>query len=155
LPGSDFPIPGLPVWLLLALYALMLLWLLPTPKPKLKLVIGLIPVLACGTAVLLPLRTDASAIGPEELTFTLLSLGAGQCGVVDTPSGRTLLIDAGSNSMSDLLGKCISPYLRATQHTSVDSMLLTHSDYDHIGGAAATAQVYDVREVLIGGRFRE
>jgi competence protein ComEC len=34
-------------------------------------------------------------------------------------------------------------------------MLLTHSDYDHISAAGAIAQVYDVREVLTGGRFRE
>jgi competence protein ComEC len=75
--------------------------------------------------------------------------------VIDTPAGRTVVVDAGSSSMSDLLGKCISPYLRATQHTSIDTMLLTHSDYDHISAAGAVAQAYGVREVLVDAEFRE
>ena len=42
----------------------------------------------------MPLRSVTSVALPEELTFTLLSLGAGQCAVVDSPSGRTLLIES-------------------------------------------------------------
>jgi competence protein ComEC len=154
LPGSDFPIPAMPLWMLLLCYAFMLLWLVPMPRPKLKLLLRAAPVTACFIAILLPLRRVKSAVLPDELSFTLLSLGAGQCAVLETPSGRTILIDAGSSSMADVLGKAIGPYLRATQHASVDSMLLTHCDYDHISAAASIAQVYEVREVLTGSGFR-
>jgi competence protein ComEC len=53
-----------------------------------------------------------------------------------------------------VLRKCVAPYLRATGCTSVDTLLLTHSDYDHISAAGALAAAYEVREVLVGGRFR-
>ena len=155
LPGSEYPTPAMPLWMLLGIYALFLLFLVPMRRPKLKFLVKLIPVGACIAAVALPRRHIESAILPDEMRVTLLSLGAGQCAVVETPAGRTMMIDAGSSSMSDLLGKCIQPYLRATGHTSIDTLLLTHSDYDHISAAGGVAQVYDVREVLVGGRFRE
>ena len=155
LPGSEYPTPAMPLWMLLGIYALYLLFLVPMRRPKLKVLVKLIPVGACVAAVALPRRHIESAILPDEMRVTLLSLGAGQCAVVDTPAGRTMMIDAGSSSLSDLLGKCIQPYLRATGHTSIDTLLLTHSDYDHISAAGGVAQVYDVREVLVGGRFRE
>src|SRR5439155_15014807 len=131
------------------------LTLVPLPKPKLRIALRFAPVAACGLAVLLPFRLVSSAIAPEELKLTLLSLGAGQCAIVDTPSGRTMVVDAGSTSLSDLIGKCVGPYLRATQHTTIDSMLLTHSDYDHISAAGTIAQVYEGREGMLGGRFRD
>jgi competence protein ComEC len=155
LPGSDFPIPSMPLWMLLAIYATFLLMLVPMKRPKLKLLVKLVPVAACISAVTLPMRRVETAILPDEMNVTLLSLGAGQCAVVETPSGKTLMVDAGSSSFSDLLGKCIEPYLRATRHTTIDTMLLTHSDYDHISAAGAVAQVYEVREVMVGNQFRE
>ncbi len=155
LPGADFPMSNMPVWGLAVIYGLFLLTLIPTPKPKLKILLRLAPITACLVAILLPMFRVESAVLPDELNITLLSLGAGQCAVVETPAGRTMMIDAGSSSMSDLLGKCVAPYMRATRHTSVDTMLLTHSDYDHISAAGAIAQVYEVREVMTGGRFRE
>ena len=125
LPGADFPMPSMPIWGLAIIYALFLLLLVPMPKPKLRLAVRFAPIAACGLAIVLPFRYVQSAVAPEELKLTLLSLGAGQCAIVDTPSGRTIVIDAGSSSMSDPLGKCVGPYLRVTQHTSIDSMLLT------------------------------
>lgn len=155
LPGADFPMPSIPIWGLLVIYAMFFLVLLPTSKPKWRIALRFAPVTACCLAVVLPFRYVQSAVAPEELKLTLLSLGAGQCAVVDTPSGHTIVIDAGSSSMPDPLGKCVAPYLRATQHTSIDSMLLTHSDYDHISAAGAIAQMYEVREVFTASRFRE
>lgn len=155
LPGADFPMPSIPVWWLVIIYSLALLTLVPMPKPKLRYAVVLAPFVACALAMLLPFHSVRRAVTAEELKLTLLSLGAGQCAVVETPAGKTILIDAGSTSMSDVVGKCIGPYLRATQHASIDSILLTHPDYDHISGAAALAQMYDVHEVMVGSRFEE
>lgn len=64
------------------------------------------------------------------------------------------MIDAGSTSLSDPLRKCIAPFLRHEGCTQIDTMLLTHTDHDHVSSASAIATAYDVRQVLIGGRFR-
>ena len=65
-----------------------------------------------------------------------------------------VLIDAGSNSLTDPLRKCIAPFLRSRGCTQVDTMILTHSDYDHINAAASAAGMYDVRQVLVSTGFR-
>jgi competence protein ComEC len=103
----------------------------------------------------LPLHSiQRRVIAAPEARLTLLAVGAGQAAVLETPSGKTIVIDAGSSSLSDPLRKCIGPYLRTRGCTEVQTMILTHSDYDHVNAAAQVAQVYDVREVLIGGRFK-
>jgi competence protein ComEC len=155
LPLNAYPLPQIPVWVLLAAYAIMLLALVPTRRPKLQLLLRFSPIAAILFTVLFPLHAIRAAIHRDELSLTLLSVGAGQCAVLDSPSGRTVMIDAGSATLSDVLRKCIAPYLRDRGCTSVDTMMLTHSDYDHISAAGSVAGVFDVREVLVGNRFRE
>jgi competence protein ComEC len=84
---------------------------------------------------------------------TLLAVGAGQCAVVEPPSGRVMLIDAGSSSLSDLVAKCLGPYLRYRGCTNLDTIILSHADYDHYSATAELADAYDVREVLTGAMF--
>jgi competence protein ComEC len=113
------------------------------------------PVAVVLVALALPFRTiERAVVAPTDMTLTLLAVGAGQAAVLETPAGRTVMIDAGSSSLSDVLRKCIGPYLRTRNCTQVDALMLTHADYDHIGAAAGVAQVYDAREVLIGPEFR-
>jgi competence protein ComEC len=155
LPFATTVTPGLPLWglvLLLALY--WVFWRVPCRRPRLTYCVRAVPVLSLTAAVLLPIRAIERAVAPEELRLTLLAVGAGQAAVLETPAGRTVMIDAGSGSLSDPLRKCIAPYLRTRGTTQVETMLLTHGDYDHVSAAVSVAQVYDVREVLTGGRFR-
>ncbi len=154
LPFADYPVPRWPLWWLLVIYAAYLLWLVPWRRPKLSLVLRLVPVAVIVLALALPVRAVERATADEELRLTILSVGAGQSAVLETPSGRTIMIDAGSMSLSDPLRKCIAPFLRTRGCTSIDSILLTHGDYDHINAVAAIAPIYGVREVLIGNRFR-
>jgi competence protein ComEC len=155
IPGSDFPLPAPPVWLIVLFYAFCLLLLVPYRRPKWHVLIRATPVTLCFTTMLLPLFRVRTTIVPDEsLKFTLLSVGAGQCAVVEAPGGKTVIIDAGSTSLSDALRKCLAPFLRREGVVSVDQIYLTHSDYDHISAAAEVASVYDVRETLAGPRFR-
>src|SRR4051794_17784675 len=124
-PGSSYPLPGLPVWGLVILYAIFLLFLVPCPIPKLRILLRLAPVCALVAAILLPLRAMARTVtAAPELRLTLLSVGAGQAALVETPGGRTMMLDAGSTSLSDPLRKCIAPFLRARGCTTIDSILL-------------------------------
>ncbi|CAN5681480.1 DNA internalization-related competence protein ComEC/Rec2 [soil metagenome] len=155
LPGSDYPMPAWPLWGLFLVYGIYLLSLAPCPMPKLRILIRLSPIAAVLVALVLPFRSIQRAmVAPSELRLTLLYIGAGQAGIVQTPAGRTIVIDAGSTSLSDPLRKCIAPFLRHEGCTQIDTMLLTHTDHDHVSSAAAIASVYDVRQVLISGRFR-
>jgi len=155
IPGSDFPFPAPPIWLITVFYAFCLMMLLPYRRPKWHLLIRFGPVILCAFALLLPaFRVNANLIPDATLKMTLLSVGAGQCAVIEAPGGKTVLIDAGSTSLTDALRKCIAPFLREKGVTHIDQLLLTHSDYDHISSVGEIAEVYDVREVLCGPRFR-
>jgi competence protein ComEC len=156
LPSSEVPLPAPPLWLMFLFYALLLLALLPKPTPLLRRGSAFAPF-ACGLAILwAPYHTQVTAQlpAPDELRVTFLAVGAGQCAVVEPPSGRTVLIDAGSGSLPDLMYKCLAPYLRHRGRTEVDTVVISHANYDHFGAVAELAESYDVREVLTAASFR-
>ncbi len=94
------------------------------------------------------------ASATAQLRITLLSLGAGQCAVVEPPGGEVFLLDAGSSSISDLTRKIIAPFLRTEGRRQVDKIFLSHGDYDHICAAADIATTFGVHEVFISPHFR-
>jgi competence protein ComEC len=155
LPKSDWQMPQLPLWGLCLCYAIFLLCLIPTRYNKLRVALRLTPIAACLVAIFLPFWLDHEHVRGDGVTFTLLSLGAGECGIVETPSGHTLMVDAGSQTDSELLTKCISPFLRSERISTIDTLLLTHSDYDHISAAAGVAQTFGVQQVLVDDEFRD
>ncbi len=156
LPGSAIPLPAPPVWMVFAFYVLLLLATVPCSFPLFTWGKRCAPFTACAVLLLAPFHTEVAQLRPGlgELRVTLLHVGAGQCAVIEPPSGRTVLIDAGSTSLFDLLPKCIGPYLRHRGRTEVDTILISHANYDHFSAVADVAAAYDVRELLVGAQFR-
>jgi len=156
LPKSDVALPAPPVWLVLLYYAALVWFLVPMKRPKWQLLLRMAPAGICLLAMFLPLATGhATEIAkPHSLKLTLLAIGAGQTAVVQTPADRTFLIDAGSMAQTDLVRKCVGPFLRTAGQRNVDSIFLTHGDYDHISGVSDVVSAYDVHDVFIGPRFR-
>jgi competence protein ComEC len=143
-------------WLLVAFYTLLLLMLLPCRHAGLRWCFRIGRVATCGAIFFLPFHTGLAlpgAGGAGRTRVTLLAVGAGQCAVVEPPSGRVVLIDAGSTSLSDLVPKCLGPFLRHERCTSVDSIFLSHSNYDHFSAAGEVTAAYGVREVLTADSF--
>ena len=155
LPWGDVPVPPPPVWLILFFYALLLPMLWPCHRAGLRwclrggraIVLGLILFLPFGVAFRAP------TAGPGHTRVTLLAVGAGQCAVVEPPSGRTIIIDAGSTGMADLVARCLGPYLRQRRRTTVDTVVVSHANYDHFSAVAEIVDSYGVREVLTSAHF--
>ncbi len=75
----------------------------------------------------------------KELKITILNVGQGDATLIQFPNGKTLLIDAGSPQKGK---EVILPFLR--QHSlSLNAMIATHYDQDHIGGVAETLKGED------------
>jgi beta-lactamase superfamily II metal-dependent hydrolase len=72
---------------------------------------------------------------PERLTVHFLDVGQGDSTLIVSPSGTTVLIDGGDNGMGTAV---IVPYLRSLGidglTKTLDYMIATHFDGDHIGG---------------------
>lgn len=114
----------------------------------------LAPLAGCILVFWLPFRGALSRPGDAAVRLTLLSVGAGQCAVVEIPSGRAILLDDGSSTLSDTLHDCLAPFLRHEGRSRIDSIYLSHGDYDHISAAEETVVEYDVRAVLTSPYFR-
>ena len=155
LPGGDVPVPSPPLWLIACFYLLLLPMLFQCRQAGLRWCLrgGRAVVFVLILALPFQVGFTGRDVGAGETRVTLLAVGAGQCAVVEPPSGRVVLIDAGSTHLADLVPKCLGPYLRHRRRTSVDTVVLSHTNYDHYSAAEEVVEGYGVREVLTSGVF--
>lgn len=80
----------------------------------------------------------------DELVVAFLDVGQGDAIFIETPNGTQVLIDAGPNkSVLRGLGKVMPFYDR-----SLDMILATHPDLDHIGGFPSVLRRFDVGKIV-------
>jgi competence protein ComEC len=148
-PGADVPMPAPAIWSILLFYALLIAPLVPWPSLRTRWGARLASAAGCATLCVLTLGANrAHATAPRNgLTMTLLAIGAGQCAVIEPPDADPVLVDAGSATLSDLVRKCLGPFLRHQGRRGIARVLITHANYDHFGAVAEIAAAYDVREI--------
>jgi len=116
-----------------------------------------------GLALCLPGLAGAPTV-PERgaLQVTVLDVGQGLAVVVRTHA-HVLLYDAGPGfrSGSDAASLAIVPYLRHQGIRSIDRLILSHGDLDHVGGAPTLLREIELRDIagspsvrLAGWRLR-
>ena len=154
-PGSDLTLPALPMLVVIAFYALIAFALLPTTRRWLRALSRGGPATACTALLLFPFLAGIGATKStgDQLRLTLLSVGAGQCAVAELPSGKTILIDAGSSTIQDLPRRCLEPFLRRRGVRSIDAIYVSHANLDHFSAVARTAREYDVAQVVLTDAF--
>jgi competence protein ComEC len=88
---------------------------------------------------------------PGKLKITFLDIGQGDSILIESPVGNQVLIDGGMNSkVLEALGKGIPFYDR-----SIDAVIATHPDTDHIGGLPFVLKRYKVRNYFDNGVVSE
>ncbi|KWH65094.1 DNA internalization-related competence protein ComEC/Rec2 [Burkholderia anthina] len=99
----------------------------------------------------LPLVAPAPDAPPAGgFRLTVLDVGQGAAVLVET-ARRILLFDAGPGAESTHAGtRIVAPALRARGIAAIDSLVLSHADADHAGGASAVYAATDVRQLLAG-----
>ena len=125
----------------LACAALGLVWLL-APRG--------IPNRWVGVIWVLPMAFSGSgAVADGEAHFALLDVGQGLAAVIQT-SNHVLVFDTGPRYSSGFNtgGAVIAPYLRAKGLGRIDTLVISHGDNDHIGGAADLAAQIPVGQLI-------
>jgi competence protein ComEC len=128
------------------------LWTLLPGVPGLALLLlprG-IPGRWLGLLLLLPIiLVQPERPGPGEVHMTLLDVGQGLATVVQTQR-HTLVYDAGPrfSEAFDTGAAVVVPFLRARGIRSIDTLVVSHGDNDHIGGAASLLAAYQVGRVI-------
>lgn len=155
-PYCDVAIARPPAIGIAAYYAVFLLPLIPWSHRRIQWLFRCAPAGACALLVFLPMCGGLAPLhgSGTTLRITLLSVGAGQCAVIEPSGGGTVVIDCGSSTIPDPLRTCIEPFLRHEQRRSIDAIYLSHGDYDHISAARDMVPAYRVREVVTSPYFR-
>ncbi|HYF51137.1 MAG TPA: MBL fold metallo-hydrolase [Planctomycetota bacterium] len=121
----------------------------------------LIGVAALGVALMISLPAAAQA---AEAHMRVIDVGTGLCVVARTPAGQVMVYDTGPRGTRCLEGiRHVIPS-RASRRAAapddpqsrpvIDLLVLSHSDLDHIGGAARILRDYQVLHVLHPGDDR-
>ncbi len=127
--------------LLAALGAIVALW----PPPSAVRWLGL----AMFTGLLAP---GAGSLPADGLRLTVLDVGQGLAVLVQT-SRHTLVYDAGPAFRSSDAGeRVVVPALQALGVTALDTLVVSHADADHRGGAPSVVARYPPRR-LLGAEF--
>jgi competence protein ComEC len=108
-------------------------------------------LLTGSTALALVLGLPAP-VATGRLELTVLDVGQGDCLVVRSPAGRTMLVDSGGSFEGRLaIGeRVLGPYLWFERIHGLDLLLLTHAHPDHVGGAPFLLKNFAVAEVWEG-----
>ncbi|MFD2628824.1 ComEC/Rec2 family competence protein [Oceanobacillus kapialis] len=86
---------------------------------------------------------------PGLLKVHFLDVGQGDSILMNTPTGKNILIDGGPPGS----GKKIIAYLKKKDIDSIDLLISTHPDIDHIGGLPQVLKKVKVKKVLDSGKL--
>ena len=123
-----------------------------SPRPLWLLL--LLPVFVLALWLARPRDPDAG-----KLRVWVLDVGQGDCLFLQTPQGRTMLIDGGGANDEQKAAdagvgeKTVLPFLRAQGVSHLDVVVLTHPHGDHCGGLPAVLRDETIGAVLDGTRL--
>jgi competence protein ComEC len=90
----------------------------------------------------------------SNLQVTFLSVGQGDCAVIELPKGKRMIIDGGGfyNDSYDTGKNILAPFLWKKKIKRIDYLILSHPHPDHLGGLRFIAKNFKVKEIWTNGQ---
>ena len=87
----------------------------------------------------------------KPLKIYFVDVGQGDCTLIQTPTNKNILIDGGGSEFGnfDVGESILLPYLLDRRITTIDYMLISHTDSDHISGLFAIIENLNVKNIII------
>ena len=147
LPYSQVVIGSLPAWCSIVYYALLLVW---ADLPWIQFLRNqerscFMAFASLGLLVMLLWQQYA----PQPLKVYFLDVGQGDSVVIKTTQQKIIVYDTGGLANLDTGKRILAPFLRSLGKNSVDVLILSHYDFDHVGGAVGLLQQLKVREIVL------
>ena len=115
------------------------------PKPVLLAAVLSIFVLSADTCYWLYHR-----FWHDDLRVSIIDVGHGNASLLELPKGYTILIDGGGfsdNAVFDVGARIVAPFLWRRKIKTVDTIILSHPNSDHINGLVYIAENFNVKNV--------
>jgi len=93
----------------------------------------------------------------DALRVTYLDVGQGNATLLELPGGYTALIDGGGfsdNSVFDMGARVIAPFLWRNKIRTVDALILSHPNSDHLNGLIFIAEHFNVKAIWTNGESK-
>jgi competence protein ComEC len=118
---------------------------------------------AAAVIVILILIADAGywyyqRFGHRDLRVTMIDVGSGNAALLELPGGHTMLIDGGGfsdNSVFDMGARVLAPLLWRKKINTVDTLILSHPNSDHLNGLIYIAANFNVQQIWTNGEPRD
>ena len=93
----------------------------------------------------------------RDLKVTVIDVGQGSSTLLELPGGSCILADGGGfydNSVFDMGARVIAPFLWRKKIKTVDTLILSHPNSDHLNGLTYIARHFNVKSVWTNGETR-
>lgn len=94
--------------------------------------------------------------GGTQLTVTAVDVGQGTANLLQLPGGYTALIDGGGfgdNKAFDVGANILAPLLWRRKIATVDLMVLSHANSDHLNGLLFVLENFEVKQIWSNGQI--
>ena len=147
LPYGELILGSLPVWCAVVYYAFILVWadlpvvqfLRNTERRLVLLGLGLVLVVCCLWR----------QYAPQAMTVYFLDCGQGDCVVLVSPKRQIFVYDTGGLQGLDTGKRVLLPFLYSLGKQRVEALILSHYDFDHVGGAASLLKGMEVEQLVL------
>lgn len=150
LPFSQLVIGSLPLWCAVLYYALILLWadvstLQFWSNRERRWLLTAVALVLAGAFLW-------QRYAPQPLQAYFLDVGQGDCVVLranNMAKQKVIVYDTGGLPHYDTGKQVVAPFLRSLGQSSIDALILSHYDFDHVGGAIGLMEQIQVRELVL------
>lgn len=134
----------------IAFYAILFLWTFSQGRLKTTLRAASSPAaILSGLAILIFLTWSAAFTLPDgRLHLTFLDVGSADAVLIETPSGRHILVNGGASAstLSDALGRRLSPF-----HRSLDWLIVAAPQEEQVAALPVVLERFPAQKVLWAG----
>ncbi len=147
LPGAVW-VTGKLAWPLTILLGAGIFYLFSTKRFKHPRFRAEVIVLFC---VGIFLAQEAVRFCTRHFEMTVLDVGQGDSIYFEFPDGRNLLVDGGEGRFSDKGKWVVEPFLRSKGVRSIDAVVISHPQEDHVGGLSTVFKDFKVERAIHAG----
>lgn len=140
-PAGSFYHAGPATWWCIGAYVLMLLGFLLGHRPAARGRLTRVGLAWIATGFLAAVATDQR---PDGLRCSFISAGHGLSVLVETPTGETVLYDAGSLGSPEAAADTISSLLWSRGISRLDAVVLSHTDIDHYNAVPELTERFSI-----------